>query len=181
MIASVPAKALPETGPPVGLKQATPPSEMDVSARLTLAGFLALNPNWDGVACLPGNPTHWAQISADEIVSFQSFLTLRLAAALDADGPPNLDAISETLSRPERLATHLCSAEVTGTPGAALGHLLGAELAAARAYWLGQQIALIGDGPLTDAYADALTAQGGPVTRVATAPCLNKAHDLIGG
>ena len=39
-----------------------------------------------------------------------------------------------------------------------------AELAAARPYWLGQHVALIGDDKLCKAYADALGAQGLPVT-----------------
>ena len=45
------------------------------------------------------------------------------------------------------------------------GLLIGAELAAARPYWLGQHVALIGDDKLCKAYADALGAQGLPVER----------------
>ncbi|MEQ9257743.1 MAG: 2-dehydro-3-deoxygalactonokinase, partial [Roseovarius sp.] len=42
------------------------------------------------------------------------------------------------------------------------GHLMGAELAAARAYWLGQQVAVI--GPAQGAHATALALQGVPST-----------------
>ncbi|PIE14030.1 MAG: hypothetical protein CSA70_02380 [Rhodobacterales bacterium] len=142
---------------------------MEVEPRLAIAGFLLAHPNWDGVAVVVGDPTHWAQISADEVVSFQSFLTLRIAAALGArgavDGGGRVDgaAMAETLSRPERLAAHLASAEIGGAPGAALGHLIGAELGAARPYWLGQQVVVLGTGAMAAAYAAALEAQGVPV------------------
>ena len=40
------------------------------------------------------------------------------------------------------------------------GLLIGAELAAAKPYWLGQRIALLGSGRLAGLYADALTGEG---------------------
>ena len=40
------------------------------------------------------------------------------------------------------------------------GLLIGSELAAARPYWLGQQVAIIGADDLSQAYATALAAQG---------------------
>ena len=42
------------------------------------------------------------------------------------------------------------------------GLLIGAELAAARPYWLGQRIGLIGAPALCALYAGALAAQGAP-------------------
>jgi 2-dehydro-3-deoxygalactonokinase len=42
------------------------------------------------------------------------------------------------------------------------GLLIGAELAAARPYWLGQHIAVIGAAALARAYVDALGQQGSP-------------------
>ena len=66
---------------------------------------------------------------------------------------------------PCRIAAHLRSAEVAQQPKAILCHLIGAELAAAKPYWLGQNIALLGASPLADVYAQALAAQGLPVER----------------
>ena len=42
-------------------------------------GFLTrIMSNWDGVICvIEGDVTHWVHVSAGEIVSFASFLTLR--------------------------------------------------------------------------------------------------------
>jgi len=40
------------------------------------------------------------------------------------------------------------------------GTLIGVELSAARPYWLGREVALIGEERLTTPYANALSAQG---------------------
>jgi 2-dehydro-3-deoxygalactonokinase len=45
------------------------------------------------------------------------------------------------------------------------GYLIGAELAAARPYWLGQNVALIGTETLNAAYRDAIAGQGVPCTQ----------------
>jgi len=145
-------------------------------------GFLALNREWDGVICIPGpQATHWIQISADEVVSFLSFATLPLIAAMSpADvlsTTPDTSQIPPTLqdvmSKPENLALRLAETRSLWATGAvseqaALGQIwgaaLGAELAAARAYWLGQNLALIAPPPLAPAYKAALQSQYVPVT-----------------
>ena len=162
--AALPAALLPDpigNGLP-GLVQETPPDCLDAWVRLLLIGL----GDHDGIACvtLPGL-AHWIHLSAGEAVSCQSFLTPRIAAALGAAAEADPTAIADTMSRPERLAAHLRAAEVQGAPAALTGHLLGAELAAARPYWLGQHVALIGDDKLCKAYSDALGAQGLPVER----------------
>ena len=48
------------------------------------------------------------------------------------------------------------------------GLLIGLELAAARPYWLGTQVAVLGDTEVAQAYCRALTAQGSPVKMTAT-------------
>ena len=149
-----------------GLTQDHPADVIDGWVRLILLGFAARHPNWDGVACvLSKTLSHWVHLSADEAVSCQSFLTPTLVSALCGTTPPDSAAISDSLSRPERLAAHLRSAQVTGTPGTLTGHLLGAELAAARPYWLGQSVALIAPYGGASGYGDALAAQGVPVAR----------------
>lgn len=162
-----------------GLRQASPCGLMR-SARIRLAGFLAQNPDWDGVVCLPGQTTHWVLVSAEEAVSFQSFTTaaqaragaadMALGGAGIADGGSDLaDSVSDLISRPERLASRLAelkAAQELGQMTAAQAHArlwgcwLGAELSAARPYWLGQNLALIADGELADFYSAALESQG---------------------
>jgi len=164
--AALPAPVLPDGGRALpGFTQASPADVISGWVRIWIAGFLAERPNWDGVICaLHGDVTHWVHISADEAVSSQSFVTLRLIAALSGAERADMEALSDSLSRPERLAAHLRVAEVTGQPEAITGHLIGAELAAARAYWLGQQVVVIGEGALGGTYTNALAAQGCPVS-----------------
>ena len=130
-------------------------------ARLRLLGFQTLNPNWDGVAIVVGpDRTVWATLSAGEVIHVQGAVTGRLATALDC-AEAATDGVDMALSRPERLAMLLDAAE---TPGERLGALIGAELAAAKPLWLGQQAVLIGASPLRAAYLGALKGLYVPVT-----------------
>ncbi|SEP96857.1 2-dehydro-3-deoxygalactonokinase [Thalassovita taeanensis] len=168
----VPCALRPDALPLGDLVQAAPLGRLPAPVRLHLLGLVTLHTNWDGVACVIGpDRSHWVQISAGEAVSFQSFLTPRLWHALNAGDAADAQAVADTQSRPERLATHLSSAELRGDFAAIAGHLIGAELSAARPYWLGQQVAVLGDSALVPAYCAALAAQGVPVaTPENTAP-----------
>lgn len=163
-----------------GLKQNTPPDVMR-GEETQIAGFLEAHPNWDGVICLPGTHTKWVQISANEVISFRTFMTGELFELLRAgsvlqhsigegwDDTAFTEAVADTLSKPEQLASRLFGLRAadllhgqdSGTARARLsGLLIGAELAASRPYWLGQQIALIGAEALSCVYAKALKPQG---------------------
>jgi len=164
-----------------GLSQNTPADVMR-GEETQIAGVLALNPAWDGVICLPGTHTKWAEVSAGEVVSFQTFMTGELFALLssqsvlrhsvDGDGWSEeafATAVDDALSKPERLAARLFGLRAQGllhgvgpdtTRAALSGYLIGAELAAARPYWLGQSIAILGTQSQARAYAAALKAQG---------------------
>ncbi len=164
-----------------GLKQPTPADVMR-GEETQIAGALALMPGFDGVLCLPGTHSKWVHVSAGEVVSFQTCMTGELFALLSrqsvlrhgmtGDGWDDAafdTALSDALSRPERLASRLFSLRAEGllnnlSPDAAKarlsGLLIGAELAATRAYWLGQPVAIVGADQLAALYARALTAQG---------------------
>ncbi len=201
-----PLAATPATTPLriAGLRQASPPDLMQ-GDETRIAGFLSLNPDWGGVICLTGPQSRWVQISAGEVVSFQTFMTGELAAllsdrstlqpavAIDTwDEAAFAEALAETMSRPEKLAArlygihaHSLLGETSATSRARLlGYLIGAELAAARAYWLGQQIAVIGADDLAAPYVAALAAQGVPATRASakrmTLAGLCAAYRLVG-
>ena len=160
----LPARVLPEAGLALPVwEQADPPDVIGAWVRLGVAGFVAERPHWDGVIRMAeGGISHWIHISAEEAISTQSFLTPRLVAALGGATEPDAGAISDSLSRPERLAAHLRAAEISGNAGAITGHLMGAELAAARPYWLGRQVALATED--ANAWISALTGQGVPCT-----------------
>ena len=163
-----------------GVKQENPPDVMR-GEETQIAGFLALNPAFDGVLCLPGTHTKWVAISAGEITGFRSVMTGELYATLGkhtvlrhsvGEGWTEaafLEAVSETLSRPEMLAATLFTIRAHGLlrgpdPDAASarlsGLLIGAELAGSRPWWLGRDVALIGSERLTAIYAAALGQQG---------------------
>ncbi|RLK07540.1 2-dehydro-3-deoxygalactonokinase [Ruegeria conchae] len=176
-----------------GLKQNSPPDVMR-GEETQISGFLSAHQNWDGVICLPGTHTKWAQISAGEVVSFRTFMTgemfdllcgqsvLRHSIDDGWDEASFIDAVADILSKPEQLAARLFGLRAADllhgqnkniAHASLSGFLIGAELAASRPYWLGQQLAVIGSESLTKAYATALQQQGALVETVdATATTL---------
>lgn len=171
-----------------GVSQASPPDVMR-GEETQIAGFLMDMPKFAGVVCLPGTHTKWAHISAEEIVSFRTFMTGEIFALIAEQsvlrhdiGPSTearwdeaafLEAVDEAISRPEALAARLFALRAASllegpTPDAARsrasGLLIGMELAAARPFWLGREVAVLGDGAQANAYTAALGAQGAPVT-----------------
>lgn len=173
----LPCAVLPEAGLTVpALSQSAPADLISGWVRLWVAGYLADHADWDGlVLVLHGDVVHWLHISASEVVSSVTSLTPRFHAALGmALALPDTQAVADTLSRPERLMTHLRAAEVRGDASACLGHFIGADLAATRAYWLGVQAVVIGDGNMAEGYGSALQGQGVPVEVVAPAEVLPK-------
>lgn len=164
-----------------GMSQADPADVMR-GEETQIAGYMAAHPGWDGIICLPGTHSKWVEVSAGEVVSFRTFMTGELfallaeksvlrhsVAAAGGDNTAFLGAVDETLSRPERLAAALFSIRAAGllhdVPASVArsrlsGLLIGAELAAARPYWLGRAIAIIGASTLAESYRSALAAQG---------------------
>lgn len=163
-----------------GLKQMRPADVMR-GEETQIAGFLSLNPQFDGVLCLPGTHSKWAHVSAGEVVSFASAMTGEIYALLGTgsvlrhglgagwDEAAFAEAVADSLSRPERLSSELFRLRAAGLLGQMDGNaararlsglLIGAELAAMRPYWLGRDVVLIGAEGLADHYAKALVAQG---------------------
>lgn len=164
-----------------GLKQ-TLPADVMRGEETQIAGALALLPGFDGVICLPGTHSKWVHISAGEVVSFQTFLTGEMFALLSeqsvlrhgmVDGGWQDDAfdqgVAEALSHPEKIAARLFTLRAEGLiaalPSSAArarlsGLLIGIELAAAKPYWLGQSVVLVGAAALSENYAKALATQG---------------------
>lgn len=164
-----------------GLKQVQPADVMR-GEETQIAGALALMPGFDGVICLPGTHSKWAHLSAGEVVSFQTYLTGEMFALLSqasvlrhgmqGEGwdEAAFDAgVSDALSRPERIGAKLFGIRaeglISGLPAAAArarlsGLLIGMELAAARPYWLGQAVVIVGSEGISASYARALKALG---------------------
>ena len=170
-----------------GLRQLSPADVMR-GEETQIAGALALLPGFDGVLCLPGTHSKWVHVSAGEVVSFQTYMTGEMFAllseqsvlrhGLSGDGWDEAAfdaALSDALSHPERIAARLFALRAeglvagldAGTARARLsGMLIGLELAGARAYWLGQSVAIVGAEKLSRLYERALGAQGLHVQRL---------------
>lgn len=164
-----------------GLSQSAPPDVMR-GEETQIAGVIARDPGFDGVVCLPGTHSKWARVSAGEVVGFQSFMTGEVFALLAGqsvlrhslgatgwDEAAFAEAVLSALARPEALAARLfairASELLTGpAPGAARarlsGLLIGSELAAARPWWLGQRVAIVGSGAIAGPYRTALGLLG---------------------
>lgn len=165
-----------------GLSQTNPASLLGAEAT-AIAGFLSANEKFDGVVlCAMSDQSSWVHISAQEAVSFRNFMTPSLARASwrsfaipDADeakfdtDPAFLSAVDDAMARPAAIAAEIASLRAESvlalrpcnTIMARLhGLLIGAELAAARPYWLGQQVVVIGDEDWVARYIAALSAQG---------------------
>lgn len=158
------------------------PADVMRGEETQIAGFLAQEPQFDGVLCLPGTHTKWARISAGEVVSFQTFMTGELFALLSGqsvlrhgtagggwDEAAFAEGLDQAVARPDRLAARLFAIRAEGllhglgadqARARLSGLLIGAELAAARPYWLGQDVAIIGAKALGAAYGRALALQG---------------------
>lgn len=57
-----------------GVKQTSPPDVMR-GEETQIAGLVSLHPDFEGLVCLPGTHTKWAQVRNKEIQSFQTFFT----------------------------------------------------------------------------------------------------------
>ncbi len=136
-----------------------------------LGAFVADHAKWDGIVIFAGPVTTWAQVSAGELISFRSSLALKIAyhVMLDRglDTPDQVgdgfnDAVGSGLSNPETVFSKLSASVGAETH---LGHVLGAELAAFRSYWLGQDIVILGEGDAAHWIEAALTSQFAMVRR----------------
>lgn len=172
-----------------GMSQTRPSADVMRGEETQIAGVLAAAPGWGGVICLPGTHSKWAEVSAGEVVSFRSFMTGEIFALLSAqsvlrhgmtghgmDDTAFTDALADGLSRPEALTARLFTLRaeglLAGLPPAAArarlsGLLIGAELAAAKPWWLGRDVVIVGNGALAARYAAGLALAGVPARQVA--------------
>jgi len=163
-----------------GIKQPSPADVMR-GEETQIAGFLSETPNFDGVIYLPGTHSKWAHISANEVVSFRSFMTGELfalacknsvlrhsVADTGWDDEAFKVAVADAMSRPSAFAANLFSiraetllSKLSGATARARlsGQLIGIELAAARPYWLGQEVVIVGANGIATAYQTALAEQ----------------------
>lgn len=164
-----------------GLSQTAPPDVMR-GEETQIAGLIAEEPHFDGVACLPGTHTKWVHVSAGEVVSFASYMTGEIFALLSGqsvlrrtvapggwDEAAFLAGAEEGLARPDRVPARFFGLRAGALVGdldpvvarsRLSGLLIGGETAAAKPYWLGRDVVLIGAPALSCAYRGALALAG---------------------
>lgn len=150
-----------------------------------LLGLLSLDPDFDGLVCMPGTHSKWVQISDHTVTRFATVMTgelfallsehsvLRHSLAGDTEGPALEEGIAVGLeagtSHPDRLSAALFRTRAASLlsgkgpdwcSGYLSGLLVGSEVAAHRD-WLGAQpVALLGSARLCRLYAAALSKIG---------------------
>ena len=164
-----------------GLKQLHPPDVMR-SEETQVRGFTTENEAFDGVLCLPGTHVKWVRVRAGEILRFQTFMTGELFALLAGQSVLRhtvssrgwndrafATATKDAMAHPESVASRLFSlrseALLAGLSGGMArarlsGLLIGAELAAAKSFWHGRNVTVVGDNGVAEAYGQALAALG---------------------
>lgn len=165
-----------------GLSQNAPADVMR-GEETQLAGLVARLGGSEAIACLPGTHAKWVRLDAGRVMSFTTVMTGEIFALMAgqsvlrhsvAGEGENRDAfagaVREMLSEPSRLTSALFSVRaaslLTGADGATgrarlSGLLIGTELAATRNFWTETPVHLIGSGPLSAAYGEALRLAGG--------------------
>ena len=165
-----------------GVNQIEPAPDVMRGEETQIAGILSEDPGFEGVLCLPGTHTKWVRVTAGEIVHFKTFMTGELFNLLavhsvlrhsldDAgwDKAAFANAIRSMIAEPGgfagqlfsiRAETLVCGLDPATANARLSGTLVGAELAAARDYWEGQNLTIVGNGPQSQTYAEGLLLLG---------------------
>ncbi len=165
-----------------GLCQYQPSADVMRGEETQIAGYIAQNPEFSGVLCLPGTHTKWVEVSGGQVLRFKTFMTgeayalysgqsvLRHSVAGDGLEPEVFKSVvSDAVTRPELVPSKLFEIRaddlLNGQSGVVAGSklsglLIGQELAAARDFWDQRAVALIGAETLCSLYSAGLGTQG---------------------
>ena len=189
-----------------GLKQNNPADVMR-GEETQIRGFLSDFADFDGIVCLPGTHTKWVHVSAGEVVSFRTFISGELFAlmseysvlkySVNSEGWSDQEfksAVSESISNPQKIFSHFFNLRADDLLNNVAkpvlrsklsGYIIGAELAGAKPYWLGQNVVILADNNLSKSYKAALEGQGIFAQEVDATKCtldgLAQAFSLIHG
>ncbi|SON58159.1 2-keto-3-deoxy-galactonokinase [Hartmannibacter diazotrophicus] len=165
-----------------GLSQADPPDVMR-GEETQIAGYLAGDPGFEGTLCLPGTHTKWVGVRDGRVERFRTAMTgemidllsnrsvLRHSAGTfgDWDDAAFRAALDEMLADPGSLLAQLFSIRASAllnsdraavSRSRLIGRMVGAELAAMRAFWQGLPVVVIGTVGLGAFTVDALRHLG---------------------
>ena len=164
-----------------GLRQSDPPDVIR-GEETQIAGLLAEQPGFNGVACMPGTHSKWVEISDGQVIKFKSFISGELFSLLQNHSVLKHSLTSEIIDRKTFENELDCLIGRSDTPLAAMfslraedllfetppevlraklsASLIAAEVRAAKPYWTNRRVALIGERSLSKFYSLALNRLG---------------------
>ena len=159
------------------------PADIMRGEETQIAGFININPDFNGVVCLPGTHAKWVSIKDREIKNFKTFMTGELFGVISnhtlirhstsikgwnqtsfeegvLEGFKNPGAIASNLFslRAESIVNNLNRDEARSTLS---GLLLGVELNGSQSYWKNNNVTLIGSELLSNNYSEGIKILGG--------------------
>lgn len=169
-----------------GIKTTKPNYDVIRGEEIQIAGFLENHPNFEGVICLPGTHTKWVHVENGLIVSFMTYISgefydllankSTLATCVNSKAEFSGSEIAEFKSSVEtgmqkssellnqifgiRASSLLNDLSLEMASARLSGLIIGSELAASKAIWLGRRIVIIGESKLTELYTLSLAMQG---------------------
>lgn len=165
-----------------GLAQHQPTHDVMRGEETQIGGVLVTQPQFDGVACLPGTHTKWVLIRHGEVVQFRSSMTgeifelLRTYSTLRGlihNAPIDEEefdaALDDGFSHPHSLLADLFAIRASAllsdlAPTIAVsrlsGLLIGCELSGCQSYWQHHPLTLIGDSKVCALYRRGLSRLG---------------------
>lgn len=172
----------------------TAPADVMRGEETQIAGLLADEPDFDGLACLPGTHTKWAALRGGRVEQFRTFMTGEVFGLLarhsilrhsiaDADGS-DLDAfdaaVRDGAGDAAGIGAHLFSIRASGLLGGSppdaarsrlSGLLIGMEVVAMQPAAGRGTVAIIGQDGLAGLYARAMELLGGSARVVDAERC----------
>jgi len=153
--------------------------------QLYLSALAAGDGHWDGAVCF-GNGT-WVQMSAGETIAFQkgSFdlaadcFDPEIAQLAAHEGGLRADRLPHLVARASDQVLGGAMSEAEGQ-SYAIGASVGADIATAKPYWLGNDVKLVSLGKHGKIYENAMSALAIPVTVVDARDLLQEALTGLG-
>ncbi len=165
-----------------GIKQDSPADVMR-GEETQVAGFVARNPGFDGILCLPGTHSKWVSVEGGSISGFQTFMTGELFALLAEqsvlrhsidvkawDEGEFVKTVVSAIESPHGAGSSFFNIRAEGllnglSPAAGharlSGFLIGQEIAGAAHFWkTASKVGIIGDSKLASHYQAAFAAVG---------------------
>ena len=176
-----------------GVCQLAPPDVMR-GEETQILGALTLEPNFEGMLCLPGTHTKWAKVKNGQLVNFKTCMTGEIFGLLSSssvlshsvsgsvmDMPSFREGVLKVFSEPHSLSSNLFAIRAedmlnqldsTVSRAHLSGYLIGSELAGIFSeHSLTSETLLIGSEQLSELYETALDAIGKPTRIISGEHC----------